>query len=120
MVDISNAVTTGLTQAAGNANNELTQKDVAAVSKTVSAEVQKETDAVIENITNQEPLWQSRNFWTALVTIAASVAGLAGYAYSVEDQATTVDGITSIVTAAAGLFMLVNRILAGRLKPIGK
>lgn len=125
--NIKAAVVAGLTQAASNANNDLTQKDVEAVAKTVAPAVQKEAGAIIENLTNAEPLWQSRNFWSSIVIVGVSLAGLGGYAVSAEDQSAALDTIMGVVqaggflvTALSGAYVMINRLRARYLKPIGK
>lgn len=125
--NIKAAVVAGLTQAASNANNDLTQKDVEAVAKTVAPAVQKEAGAIIENLTNAEPLWQSRNFWSSIVIVGASLGGIAGYAISAEDQSAALDTIMGVVqaggylvTALTGAFVLINRLRVRYLKPIGE
>lgn len=50
--------------------------DKPAVKEEVRREVVKELAPVVENMSNSEPLWRSKVLWTAIGTLATSVAGI--------------------------------------------
>lgn len=54
----------------------------------------------------------SRTIWAALITIAASGAGLAGMAVSDTDQALLTDTVLQAVTALAGIVAIIGRLAA--------
>lgn len=85
----------------------------------------KEMSAVIVNQTNQEPWYQSRVTIGAILAAGAGVASLAGYTFTVEDQAYWVDSISQGVELASGVAALAGGIYAwyGRWrarKPLGE
>ena len=49
--------------------------------------VTREVAAVVVNQTNQEPWYQSRVTWGAIIAVAGGLTGLAGYTLDAEDQA---------------------------------
>lgn len=134
-IDLSNvitpAVTAAVTKVAENQNNSLQQQEVAAASKTVVAAItpaiEKEATAVITNMTNQEPLLQSRNMWTFAIILVSMGASAIGYTIAAEDQTKAVDTIIEIMkivpiatAGVASLWGMINRIRAGQLKPLGE
>lgn len=60
--------------------------------------------------------WQSKGLWGAGVTVLASIAGILGYAVSVED----VDALTALLTSLAENVTLVITAGAGVLAWIGR
>lgn len=62
-------------------------------------------------ITNK-PWYFSRTIWAALITIAASGAGLAGLAISDTDQVLLTDTVLQAVTALAGVVAIIGRLAA--------
>lgn len=54
----------------------------------------------------------SRTIWAALITIAASGAGLAGMAVGDTDQALLTDTVLQAVTALAGIVAIIGRLAA--------
>lgn len=129
-VGVKQIVSDALHAEAAKSSNDMKASDAAKITETaapkIEAAVNKEVGAIIENATNQEKIWQSRNFWTFLLVMVASAAGLLGYTFSAEDQASTVNTIMQLVqlagvagTALLGLYGLVNRVFfAGKLKPL--
>lgn len=55
--------------------------------------------------------WTSPTLWAAIVTVAASVAGLLGLAIAPDEQAEIAAALTTLATAIAGLVVLVRRFL---------
>lgn len=129
-IGVKEIVSNVLQAEAQKTTNDMKATDAAKVAETavpkIEAAVNKEVGAIIENATNQEPLWRSRNFWTFFLIMIASGAGIFGYSFTAEDQKTALDAImqliqlgTMIGTAALGLYGLVNRVFfAGKLKPL--
>lgn len=52
------------------------QKHSAPIEEVVTKEVLKEVGPVLENLTNQEPLWRSKVLWTAIGTFCMSAANV--------------------------------------------
>lgn len=84
----------------------------------VAADVTREVAAVVVNQTNQEPWYQSRVTWGAIIAVGGGLAGIAGYAVDAQDQAQIVNGIVGITTAVGGLLAWYGRWRAK--KPIGQ
>lgn len=85
-----------------------------------------EASLVITNMTNEEPLWQSRNMWTFAVIMVSMAASAGGYYFTATDQAVAVDTLTglaqiipTIVTSIMALWGMWNRIFAAKMKPLG-
>lgn len=74
---IKAAVNEGIKQVVDKKTNELAPKDIPASTKTVAEEVQKQIQPVIENQTNQEPVWKSRILRGAVVGILSTIAIIA-------------------------------------------
>lgn len=55
---------------------------------------------------------QSKTVWAALIAILASVAGIAGYSISPEEQENVVGLATSVVTGVAGVIAWIGRVQA--------
>lgn len=58
----------------------------------------------------------SRTAIAAVVTVLASVLGLLGYTFGEADQKMIIDAITSFVTLATGIYVVVRRILQSKAK----
>lgn len=77
----------------------------------------RETAAVVLNQTNNEPWYQSRVTWGAIIAVIAGLAGIAGYTFGPDDQAAIVNAIVGITSAVGGLLSWYGRWKAT--KPIG-
>lgn len=73
---IKAAVNEGIKQVAEKKSNDLAAKDIPAATKTVTDAVKEQIAPVIENQTNQEPVWKSR-------VLRGAVVGLLGLAATV-------------------------------------
>lgn len=73
---IKAAVNEGIKQVAEKKTNDLAAKDIPAATKTVTEAVVEQVKPIIENQTNQEPLWKSR-------VIRGSIVGLMGLAAAI-------------------------------------
>jgi hypothetical protein len=111
-VDTTASVAKGLTQAAEKQTNELTQTDVALVTPIVAKEVNKQVNALVTNITNQEPWYQSRVIIGAGVSLAAQLGSLAGAQLELtpSDQEVWIDTITQLISLAGVVFALWGRL----------
>jgi hypothetical protein len=56
----------------------------------------------------------SKTVWAGIVTMAASALGCAGYVLSAADQASLVDGLTSLVTLVSGAAAIYGRVVASK------
>ena len=61
---------------------------------------------------NSKTWLQSKTIWGALISIAASVASLAGVEIEAGEQAEILDGIISLVAAGGGILAIIGRIAA--------
>lgn len=59
-----------------------------------------------------KPWYLSRTIWASLVVVAATVAGLFGYAVGDADADTLTETILEAVTAVAALVAIIGRIAA--------
>lgn len=84
----------------------------------IASKVEKTVRAVAEHNANQEPWYQSRVTWGAIIAVAAGVAGIAGYTFEEEDQTQLVNGIVGGISVVGGLITWYGRWRAK--KPIGR
>lgn len=129
-VDVKGILSNALHLEALKSTNDMKPTDAAKVVEVaapkIEAAVNKEVGAIIENVTNQEPLWKSRHFWTYIAIAIGAAGSLAGFTFGAEDQKQAVDtvmGLVEVVGAGVAglgaLYGLVNRIFfAGKLKPL--
>lgn len=57
-------------------------------------------------------LLQSKTVWAGIVTAGTGLAALAGYTFSVEDQAKLSELLFGLVTVASGLYGIYGRVVA--------
>jgi len=86
--------------------------DIARVNPTV-----QNIAAQVVNATNNEPWYQSRVTWGALVAGAAGVAGLFGVTIGDGERAVLVEGITAALSVVGAVTAIYGRWVAR--KPIG-
>lgn len=84
----------------------------------IAREVTNEVAAVVVNQTNNEPWYQSRVTWGAVIAVASGLAGLLGYSLDASDQATIVNALVSGASVVGGLFAWYGRWIAK--KPLGQ
>jgi len=94
------------------------------VKNTDIPKIEKAIQPVLEHLTNNEPWYQSRVTWGAIIAGVAGVAGLLGYSFDAEDQAFWVDNISQGITLATSIASLLGGAIAwyGRWKakkPLG-
>lgn len=111
---IAGAVVAALTAAAANPASGLTKSDVQPVADKVIGQVVP----IVEHVANQEPWYQSRVTWGAIVAVGAGLAGLAGYTLDAEDQAGLVNAVVGAAAVIGGLITWYGRWRAK--KPIGR
>ena len=63
-------------------------------------------------MTDQKPWYASRAVWGALIAIAASLGGMAGWTFSVDDQSRLADLAVEAASLAGALLALFGRIAA--------
>lgn len=78
----------------------------------------KEMSSVITNQTNQEPWYQSRVTWGAILTAAAGLAGVFGYAFPAEVQGKVIDAIIAAGPLIGAAVVLYGRYIGK--KPLGE
>lgn len=89
---------------------------IAVFDKADAAGPQKTVDILVDaGVINTIPWWQSKAIWGALVTVAASFAGLAGYAV---DIGVTTELVVSLVTLVGGALGWWGRVKA--VQPISR
>lgn len=71
---IKAAIDTALTTVAADKKNDLAQKDVAKATAVVAKEIKEQVEPVIENQTNQEPVWKSRILRGAVIGLLGLMA----------------------------------------------
>jgi hypothetical protein len=92
------------------------------IERAVREAVRDEMTPRLRHVTNQEPWYQSRVTWGSLISIAAGVLGIIGYAeWDERQQAERVDQIMALVPVVmpilGGVFSLIGRWFST--KPLG-
>jgi hypothetical protein len=125
IIDMEYVVTNALQDEASKSSNNLTMTDAKKIAPAVTTKVEEQVRAemqpVIDHLTNNEPWYQSRVTWGALIAAAAGIAGLAGYTIDAEDQRFWVDNAIEMVQLGTAIAALLGGVVAwyGR-KPIGE
>jgi hypothetical protein len=121
LIDLSNAVTKGLDQAAASPAITLQPQDVKptenVVTQKAEAAVVKQLQPTIDHLTNQEPFYQSRQWWAMVATIVVALMNLAGFAVPDEFKEQFITLATTISGAVISLVLFYNRYYAK--KPLG-
>lgn len=103
---------------------ELLEKIVGAAAPAIATQIapntQKTVDAVVKNLGNEEPWYQSRVIVGGGVAVLAAVLGAIGYTVSPEDQQQLVLAIGGGIALAGQLYSLYGRIFGKKLKPLGE
>lgn len=84
----------------------------------ITNDVTKEVAAVVVNQTNNEPWYQSRVTWGAILAALAGILGMFGYALPDDLQGKIVEGIVKAGPLIAAALTLYGRWVAK--KPIGE
>ena len=85
----------------------------------ITQEVVKAVEPIVANMTNQEPWYQSRVTWGAIITFASPVIGqIIGHQVTAEEQAMVVGIACAVGGAIGGILTLYGRWVAKR--PIGQ
>lgn len=80
--------------------------------------VVKEVAAVVVNQTNNEPWWQSRVTWGAIIAAIAGILGIFGYTLPSELQGRILEGIIAAGPLISAAIVLYGRWVAQ--KPLGQ
>jgi len=118
MADLTPVVAEALQKQADNKTNDLTAADASKVTPQVAKEVNKEVNAIITNITNQEPLWQSRMFIGALVTALLQLASLAGVITDNISPESTTNLVMQGISIVSAIYAAYGRAVVN--KPLGQ
>jgi hypothetical protein len=89
-----------------------------AAQRAIVPKVTEEVAQVIVNQTNQEPWYQSRVTWGAILAALAGILGIFGYALPEEMQGRIVDVIVAAGPLVSALIVLYGRWVAK--KPLGQ
>jgi hypothetical protein len=129
ILSTATAVTAALNEAANDPKLSLDKKDVPKV--TVAVEnamkddvkaLQKEVDARIDHLTNNEGAWyQKRSFWSAIVSTGMVVLGPLLARYGLPIDPAWSDFVTTALTTVGGLWAAYLAVRAGTAsKPLGE
>lgn len=122
VIDVGQIVVNALQKEADKPSNQMTNQDVNNVAPVVQAKVEdqltKQVQPVIDHLTNNEPWYQSRQTWVAILGLLSSVLAIFGVAFPAEVQAQVLGIITAIVGIITTGTLIYNRYFAK--KPIGQ
>lgn len=114
--ELENVVTTKVVQAAQQAAADPTVKmDHSAVPIIVDTVLEKIIPVILHS-TSQEPWYQSRVFWSAVLGVLAGILGLFGIAFPAEVQGLYLNVVMAAVPLVAAGFALWGRYAK---KPLG-
>jgi len=112
----------GVKEAASQPNN-LSEAAVSQSQSAIVHEVAKAIDPMLTNMTNQEPWYQSRVTWGAIITVLAAAGGVWGWSFPPEMQGKVIETIVTLspllAGAVGGAFTLYGRWIARTSKPLG-
>lgn len=111
---IRNAITDALLAAAASNTNSLQQADVGKTTTMVNAEVKP----IVQHLTNNEPWYQSRVTWGAIIAMSAPVLGYVGIQADILDPDEAVRIAVGAMSVIGGAISLWGRWVAR--KPIGE
>lgn len=111
------AVAVGANQVAADSANKMVPKDATAVVKAtnvVAKEELKEAQATVDVLTNQEPYYMSVQWWTQILGLLGTVAGIVGFSFPAEMQKEALSIITGVIGAGTAIAMFYNRYIRFR------
>lgn len=98
-------IVTALTSAANNPSSTVGQRDVYPVTEAIAAQVAP----LVAHAANQEPWYQSRVTWGAIISITAPLLSLVGVRADLLTPDLAVSISTAAVTVVGGLLTLYGR-----------
>lgn len=114
--ELEQNVTTKVTQAAQEtASDPKVAMDYSAIAPLVATVLDKILP-MIRHSTSTEPWYQSRVFWSAVLSVIAGILGIFGVAFPAEVQATYINVVMALVPLVAAGFALWGRYAK---KPLG-
>lgn len=123
IINVGAAVATALSTAANDPKNGLSRQDIPSVQTHVETELNhqiEKVDAVVRNVTNQEPWWKSRVIWGLVVTAGMQIARALGQETGSIDEQSVVDWIMQAVSLVGAAYAFYGRVSAKNLKPLGE
>lgn len=118
MADLTATVSEALTKQADNKTNDLSAADATKVTPAVAKAVNADVNAIITNLTNNEPWYKSRVFVGIFVSLAFKAAIAAGYTSDNLDLDSTTTLVLAIVSALGDAYAAYGRAVTN--KPIGE
>ncbi len=117
MTDIRNALTPAVVKAvqkaAASPDTATKPQDAAIVASNILTEVVP----IVAHATNNEPWWQSRVTWGAILSIVATILGIFGLTFPAELQGQVLTAIMAAIPLVGGIVTLIGRWVAK--KPLG-
>lgn len=118
VIDLTNVIKNVLTKIAHNPRVSLAPADVSKVTNDVEEAVKTEVTSVVAHATNNEPWYQSRVTWGAIISIATPALALVGVRADIIPLDDAVNVTVAVGTAVGGLITIWGRWIAR--KPIGE
>jgi hypothetical protein len=111
------AVAAGAAQVAGDSTTKMEPKDAKAVvqaAAVASKEEIKEAQQTVDVLTNQEPFYLSVQWWTQILGLLGTVAGIIGFSFPAEMQKEALAIITGLIGVGTAGAMFYNRYIRFR------
>lgn len=119
MADIKSALTAAVLAGAAAAIQNPATAAKPADKPIIAQEVVAAIEPIIAHAANNEPWYQSRVTWGAIIAAASPIVGqIVGHQFSVEEQQLAAGVATAIGAAVGGIITLYGRWMAK--KPLGK
>lgn len=118
MADIQNAVLSGIVSGVQKAVHSETTAAHPRDTKEIVEAVEAKVAPIVAHVTNAEPWYQSRVTLGAILSAAAGLLGIFGYAFPAEVQGKVIDLVIALVPVFGGALALYGRWVAK--KPLGQ
>lgn len=125
ILDVITAVRPVINKAAKSDKVSLQQKDAPGLTTDVASAVndnvavaQKEVDAVIKNLENKEPWYQSRVMWGTIITAGFQLAAIVGIKTDFIDPESLTNIIMQVVSLGGAAYAAYGRLVTN--KPLGE
>lgn len=104
---LEKALDKGMDKVVKRGDNPVQAIDKAPIKEEIRQEVVNELGPLVENLSNNEPLWRSKVLWTAIGTVATSAAGI--YTMMTGDNR-AVELVLMVGTAVTGIGTIYSRV----------
>jgi hypothetical protein len=122
IVSVGGTIEAALRDEAKKSNNAMTTTTAVAIAPAVTEKVERHVDAqvnaVITNITNREPWYQSRIVIGLIVSLAMKAAAAAGIATDTLDGDDLTTLIIALISVLGDLYAMYGRLVVA--KPLGE